>query len=390
MLVKPNRKLRIFLAGGGTGGHIFPLIAVLRELKEKAQKEGVPLEIIYFGPKDFTFNYILKEKIIAHPIISGKLRRELNPLNLLDFLKLILGIAQSFFYFYYYMPDAVLIKGGYGSLPIAFWSSFLFIPLFIHESDAVPGLVNLIFKKRAKKIFLSFESALSYFPKEKAIVCGNPVRNELLNLPEKETTKKMLKIADRPVLTVIGGSQGAVSLNDLILDCLDRLLEKVEVIHQTGDNNFSKVQKEAEIVFKEIIKNQEKEKYYHLVPFFEEKGSPDFSSFRDVLAVTDLVVSRAGSGLIFEISACGLPSILIPYPYASKDHQRKNAYEYFKTGACLVLEEENLKPNIFTDLVFQIIFDEKRKKEMREKALSFSKPEAGKIIAETILNSIRI
>lgn len=389
-MIKPNKHLRIFLAGGGTGGHIFPLIAVLRELKNKSLQEGIPLEIIYFGPRDFTYNYILKEKIKVHSILSGKLRRELNPLNLLDFLKVILGIFQTFFYFYYYMPDAVLVKGGYGSLPIAFWSVLFFIPLYLHESDSVPGLVNLIFKRWAKKIFVSFELALSYFPKEKTILTGNPIRRDLLPLPNKEETKKLLKLSERPVLTIVGGSQGAVSINDLVLDCLDRLLDKLEIIHQTGINNFLRTKKEAEILFKEIIKDKEKEKYYHLVPFFEEKDNPDFSSWRDVLAITDLIVSRAGSGLIFEISACGLPSILIPYPYASKDHQRKNAYEYYKTGACLVLEEENLKPNIFTDLIFQIIFDEDKKTQMKEKALSFSKPEAGKIISEIILKEIRI
>jgi UDP-N-acetylglucosamine--N-acetylmuramyl-(pentapeptide) pyrophosphoryl-undecaprenol N-acetylglucosamine transferase len=389
MLLKPNKKIRIFLAGGGTGGHIFPLIAVLRELKKKAQSEGKNLEIIYLGPNDFTFQFISKENIIIKTILAGKIRLDLKPFFLLDLLKLIGGLIQSFFYFYFYMPDGVLIKGSYGSFPIAFWSVIFFIPLYLHESDAVPGTVNLIFKKFAKKIFLSFESASEYFPKGKTIICGNPIRKELLNLPNKEETKKLLKLSDRPVLTIVGGSQGAVSINDLVLDCLDKLLEKLEVIHQTGIKNFSTVLKEAEIVFKEIIKDEEKRKYYHPVPFFKEKETPDFDSWRDILAVTDLIISRAGSGLIFEISACGLPSILIPYPYASKNHQKKNAYEYFKTGACLVLEEENLKPNIFTELIFQIIFDEKKKNEMREKAIAFSKPQAGELIAKFILEDFQ-
>jgi len=389
MLLKPNKKIRIFLAGGGTGGHIFPLIAVLRELKKKAQNEGKKLEVIYLGPRDFTFQFILKEGVISKPILAGKFRFDLNPFSFLDLLKLIGGLIQSFFYFYFYMPDGVLIKGGYGSFPIAFWSVIFFIPLYLHESDAVPGTVNLIFKKFAKKIFLSFESASGYFPKEKTIVCGNPVRKELLNLPNKDETKRILKLSERPVLTIVGGSQGAVSINDLVLDCLEKLVERVEVIHQTGIKNFSMVSREAEIIFKEIIKDEEKRKYYHPVPFFEEKEMPDFNSWRDVLSVTDLIISRAGSGLIFEISACGILSILIPYPYASKNHQKKNAYEYFKVGACVILEEENLKPNIFTEVIFQIIFDEKKKKEMKEKALSFSKPQAGELIAEVILEEIK-
>jgi UDP-N-acetylglucosamine--N-acetylmuramyl-(pentapeptide) pyrophosphoryl-undecaprenol N-acetylglucosamine transferase len=124
------------------------------------------------------------------------------------------------------------------------------------------------------------------------------------------------------------------------------------------------------------------------VPFFEEKEIPDISSWRDVLAATDLIVSRAGSGLIFEIAAAGIPSILVPLPWASKDHQRKNAYEYGKNGAGVVLEEENLKPNIFSDLIFQIIFDEERKKQMKNAALAFSKPSAALIISQIIIKDI--
>ncbi|MGE4554973.1 MAG: glycosyltransferase, partial [Candidatus Paceibacterota bacterium] len=137
MFLKPNRKKRVILSGGGTGGHIFPLIAVLRELKKQAQEKGILLEIIYLGPKDFTFSYILKEKIIAKPIFTGKLTGEVSLSIILEILKFFLGILQSFFYFYIYMPDAVFIKGGYGSFPAAFWSVLMFIPLYIHESDSV-------------------------------------------------------------------------------------------------------------------------------------------------------------------------------------------------------------------------------------------------------------
>jgi len=388
MFLKSNRKKRIVLTGGGTGGHIFPLIAISRELKQISASQRIPLEIIYLGPKDFTFDYILKENIIAKSIFVGKLKPEFSFSAILDILKSFVGIIQSFFYLYFYMPDAVVVKGGYGSFPVAFWSVIMFIPLYLHESDSVPGSVNSLFKRFAKKIFLSFQYSLKYFPKEKSVLTGNPVRRELFNLPEKESTKKLLKLSSRPILTIVGGSQGSMHLNDFVLDCLDKLLEKVEIIHQTGKNNYEQVLKETKIIYQEIIKDKEKQIYYHPVPFFEEKEIPDISSWRDVLAATDLIVSRAGSGLIFEIAAAGIPSILVPLPWASKDHQRKNAYEYGKNGAGVVLEEENLKPNIFSDLIFQIIFDEERKKQMKNAALAFSKPSAALIISQIIIKDI--
>ena len=386
--VNPGKKMRIVLTGGGSGGHIFTLIAVIRELKKLAITNNFFLEMIYLGPDDFVLPYIIKEGIGVKKIFAGKLRRSFSLENFLDFFKTIAGIFQSFFYLYFLMPEVVFSKGGYGSFPVVLGSFLFFIPVYIHESDAVPGLVNHLTGKFAKRIFISFEYTKKYFPASKTILVGNPVRAFLLSLEaNKENTKKLLGLSlERPTVIIIGGSQGAKHLNDLVLDIIPKIIDKVEIIHQTGKNNFNQVKGEAEVVFREIIGSDKNKSFYHPVPFFEETPNPSILSLRDVFLASDLIIVRAGSGLLFEVAAFGKPSIVIPLPWASRDHQKINAYEYARNGAAVVVEESNLKPNIFSELILQIISNKERQKKMSEAAFAFAKPESAKQIANYLIN----
>ncbi|MDD5760680.1 MAG: UDP-N-acetylglucosamine--N-acetylmuramyl-(pentapeptide) pyrophosphoryl-undecaprenol N-acetylglucosamine transferase [Candidatus Pacebacteria bacterium] len=399
-----DRTIRLVLAGGGSGGHTFPLIAVSREFKKIAQDKNFLFEIFYIGPDDFTLPYIAKEEgIVIKKIITGKFNRQnskenkligfLN--NFLNFFKTVGSIFQCLYYVYILMPDAVFSKGGYGAFPVIFWSIIFFIPTFTHESDAIPGLVNQLSGRFCKKVFVSFEDTKQYFPLDRAVLTGNPVRSDLFvtvnDNSDSQNTKKLMGLsAERPILTIIGGSQGSSHINDLILDILPKVIDKIELIHQTGKENYKKVQREADIVFQEIIGSKENQKYYHLTPFFEEIEAPSISSLRDVYLVSDLIIARAGSGLIFEIAASGKPSILIPLPWASRDHQKKNAYEYAESGAAIIVEEANLKTNIFSDLVLQTIFDEQKRKTMSQAALKFAKPQAAQDIARQIIAELHL
>jgi len=287
------------------------------------------------------------------------------------------------------MPDLIFSKGGYGSFPVTLWGIIFFIPTYTHESDFIPGLANHLIGRFCKKIFISFEGTKQYFPLKKTILIGNPIREDLFT--EKinpEATKKLLGLSSKPVVTIIGGSQGSKHINDLILDILPKIIDQAEIIHQVGNNNIQEVEKEIEIIFQEIIKNEEAKQYYHPVSFFEESPIPKMNSLKDVLAISDLIIARAGSGLIFEIAAIGKPSIIIPLPWASQDHQRKNAYEYAKTGAAIVIEESNLKPNIFSDLILQTLNDPKKLEFMSQAALSFAKPKAAEEIAQYLLEQV--
>ncbi|MGC8880725.1 MAG: UDP-N-acetylglucosamine--N-acetylmuramyl-(pentapeptide) pyrophosphoryl-undecaprenol N-acetylglucosamine transferase [Minisyncoccia bacterium] len=397
-MIKRNSIFKIVLTGGGSGGHVFPLISVLREIKKISQEKNLSIEVIYIGPNDFTLDYFKKEGIEIKSLITGKIRRSFGLLdflnNILDIFKVIIGIFQAFYYLFIIMPDLVLAKGGYGSFPVVFISTIFVIPIYLHESDSGPGLVNHLMAKFAKKIFISFEGAKNYFPSQKTKLVGNPIREEIFYKEEEKADKKSLRKflgldEKRPIITVLGGSLGAKNINDLVLDALPRLISETEIIHQTGALDFERVKREAEIVFREIIGSEINKKYYHPLPFIEESPSEKGQfNLKDVYFLSDLIVARAGSGLIFEIARSGKPAILIPLPWATEDHQRKNAYEYSRSGAAVVIEEKNLQPNIFTELIFQIIKDEKKKQEMGQKAIEFSKPLAAKEIAEELISAL--
>jgi len=384
-----DKTVRIVVTGGGSGGHTFPLIAVYRELKKEAETRKVSLEIIYIGPDDFTLPYILKEQgIKVKTITAGKLMGSFNLIeSIFGFFKTIGGIFQSLYYVYILMPDAIFSKGGYGSFPVVFCGILFFIPTYAHESDAVPGLVNHIIGRFCKKVFISFDYTKRYFSSKKTVLTGNPIRLELFNETlDKKNTKKLLKLdEEKPVITIIGGSQGSRHINDFILDILPKIIKDVEIIHQTGETNYQEVKREADVVFQEIIGDKEQQKYYHPLPFFEETTVPSISSLKEIFAVSDLIIARAGSGLIFEIAASGKPSILIPLPWASRGHQKKNAYEYAKNEAAVVIEEGNLKPNVFSELILQVISDKKKKEKMSQAALEFAKPQAARDIAKYLI-----
>ncbi|HUS49164.1 MAG TPA: UDP-N-acetylglucosamine--N-acetylmuramyl-(pentapeptide) pyrophosphoryl-undecaprenol N-acetylglucosamine transferase [Candidatus Paceibacterota bacterium] len=387
-----DKTIRIVITGGGSGGHTFPLIAVYRELKKMAEIQKVSLEVIYIGPDDFTLPYILKEEgIKVKTITVGKLRGSSNFIkSILGFFKIIGGIFQSLFQIYALMPDVIFSKGGYGSFPVVFWGILFFIPTYAHESDAVPGLVNHMVGRFCKKVFISFDYTKKYFSSKKTLLTGNPIRFDLFNQTlNKKDVKKLLDLDEKkPVVTIIGGSQGSRHINDFILDILPKIIKDVEVIHQTGKINYEKVKREADVVFQEIIGDKEQQKYYHPLSFFEETATPSISSLKDIFAVSDLIIARAGSGLIFEIAASGKPSILIPLPWASRGHQKRNAYEYAKNEATVVIEEGNLKPNVFSDLIIQIVSDKKKKEKMSQAALEFAKPKAAHDIAQHLLQIV--
>ncbi|MGB9598458.1 MAG: UDP-N-acetylglucosamine--N-acetylmuramyl-(pentapeptide) pyrophosphoryl-undecaprenol N-acetylglucosamine transferase [Minisyncoccales bacterium] len=372
----PQKKLKIVFTGGGTGGHIFPIISIVREIKRLKPKEEI---IFYFiGPKDkFSGFYLPKEGIKVKFILSGKLRRYNNFFsffqNIFDFLKIPLGFIQSFFLLLFIRPKLIFSKGGYGSIPVNLAGFVLRIPLFLHESDIVPGSANKFFFKMAIQIFNSFLITPS-FPQEKTIVIGNPIRRELLLGSKREAIKEFLISQEKPVILILGGSQGAKRINEKIIQSLIFLLDEFEIIHQTGIQDYQRVKGMTEILL-----NSRQKKYYHLFPFLEEK------LLAHAYAISDLIVSRAGSGSIFEIAAVKKPSILIPLPESANDHQLRNAYYYAAKGGAVVLEEKNFTPVFFAGKIKELFSQKENLEKMRKAAEDFSKPLAGKIIAAYFL-----
>ncbi len=374
-----KRKFKIIFTGGGTGGHIFPLVAVARELKKIQQREpSFNFEIYYFGPKEELAKKVFpQEGIKVKWILSGKIRRYANPsaliLTLFDLLfKIPLGFLKAFFYLFFMAPDVVFSKGGFGAFPTTLAAWILQIPIFLHESDSIAGLVNRISAKFSKETFTSFPKTEG-IPQQKQIVVGNPIREEVLKGSFEEGKKIFNLVADpkKPILLIMGGSQGAVRINNMILDIITEWLSEFELIHIVGPKNEKEIKKEMEILLPKDLKP-----YYHCYGFLEEK------ELASALASCHLVISRASAGSIFEIAAVGKPSILIPLPESAQDHQRKNAYAYADKGAAIVIEQGDATPHFVLERAKYILSYPEKYKEMAQKALLFSRPKAGKIIAE--------
>lgn len=369
--------MKILFTGGGTAGHIFPIIAVAREIKKIYYQENI--EFFYVGPKDdFSENLLSQEGFKIKIISAGKIRRYFNLnsffQNLLDiFIRMPKGFIQAFWHVYVISPDLIFSKGGYGSFPVVLAGWLLLTPIFLHESDSVPGLVNKLTKKLAVEVFLSFPIKENHFKKGFAV--GNPIRKEILN-GDKKTAKELFRLTgEKPVILILGGSQGSQRINDVILTVLAQFLENFELIHQTGQKNFKEVEAESKVILDKNL-----QKYYHPVPFLNEE------QLKHAFAAADLVVARAGSGTIFEIAAVKKPSILIPLPESAQNHQLKNAYLFAEWGCCWVIEEANLTPHFFLEQIKYLFSDPEKLKKMSQACQYFSKIDAGTVIAKYLID----
>lgn len=371
--------MRILFTGGGTGGHFYPIISVAEELNNLAkEKRLLGLELFYMSPTPYNPGVLFENNIIYKKNRAGKLRRSagwriLLP-NFFDLFKTGWGILISLYQIYRLYPDVVFGKGGYASFPALFAARILCIPIVIHESDTVPGRVNLWAGKWATKIALSYADAAKYFPKEKVALTGQPVRKDLA-VPITSGAREFLKIEENiPVVLILGGSQGAQKINDAVIGGLKNLVEKYVIIHQTGKNNITEIQATSDAV---LFDSSHKDRY-------KAFGYLDVLAQRMVAGVASVVISRAGSS-IFEIAAWGIPSIIVPISEKVSRDQHSNAFAYARSGSCEVIEEENLTPNILASEIERLTTNETEREKMKTAAKAFYKPNAARLVAEEIL-----
>ena len=365
--------MKILFTGGGTGGHVFPLVAIIRELRRMTSEDN--LNLFYVGPKDEFAEILLRqEDVKIYNIPGGKIRRYFAFETLIDiFYKLPIDFIKSFYLLLKIKPTLIFSKGGTGSLAVCYAGKFLKIPIFLHESDVAPGLSNRIISQFAKKIFISFPKT-EFFDLEKTVLTGNPIRKELLE-GDIEKAKELFNLTlEKPIILFWGASLGAEFINDFVLRILNELLEKFEIIHITGKEKLKEVENESLIVI-----NKDLEKYYHVFGFLDEE------KLKAVFSATDFIISRSGASSIFEIAGSGKPSILVPLPSAAFNHQAKNAYAYADIGASLVIEQSNLTPNFFLDKINYLFMHPEKLEQMKTEALRFSKPLAAKSIAREII-----
>jgi UDP-N-acetylglucosamine--N-acetylmuramyl-(pentapeptide) pyrophosphoryl-undecaprenol N-acetylglucosamine transferase len=373
----PNEPIRIVVAGGGSGGHVYPVLAVLEALEKRFAELDVPLQVTRIGPRDGYEVLFQNHGVVVSTIVGAKLRRYFSLANFVDGPKFLVALLQALFKLYFIMPDVIFSKGGTSALPVVAAGWFYRIPVVIHESDSRPGLTNLASAHFAKKVFISFAAAASYFKSKKTEVVGTPVRGELFS---DRTTKNLAKETlgfspSDPLMLVLGGSQGSRRINEFILENLSALLKDTQILHQTGIPNLAEAQKLSRAaIIDESFKNR-----YQPVGYFENNLSM-------ALTAPDLVIARAGSNTIAELAAFGLPAILIPLTESANDHQRVNAYEFAKAGAAVVIEETNLLPGIFLAQVKAVLSDENLRSKMSDASAKFFTPGAAEKIAQTLIN----
>lgn len=369
--------MKILFTGGGTGGHFYPIIAVAENLQTLIEEERlVGMDFVFMSDSPYSKDTLTRKNIRFEKIQAGKIRRYFSLLNILDLFKTAAGVVKAFWIVYREFPDVVFGKGGYASFPALLAARILRIPVMIHESDAVPGRVNLWAGKFAKRIAISFPESAKYFPADKTALTGNPVRKDIFGSTPEEAREIFQLENNTPTILILGGSQGSKNINDNVLDIAADLVQFSQIIHQCGKNNLDETKKRLSVVLeKSPLKSR-----YHLFGYLDD------GRLRNASSAADLAISRAGASSIFEIAGWGIPGIIIPLSNSAQEHQRENAYSYARSQAAEVIEETNLSPHLLLSETKRLLENKKLLGTMAEAAKNFSQPKAGRKIARELLN----
>lgn len=384
--------MRILTAGGGSGGHVTPVVAVIKEIR----KQHPGAEIRFWCDRKFaqqarsimgTFDSSIRVDVV----VSGKLRRY-NHLslvqqfmkfrtivlpNIIDMLKVLVGTWQSVVKLVLWRPDVVFTKGGFVCLPIGIAAHFLGIPLIIHDSDAHPGLTNRILARFARSIGTGAPLKFYSYPAAKAHYVGVPINPEFTpyTKAQQQQAKQALGFsAERPLVVVTGGGLGARRINEAVARTAGSLTKITNVILISGKGQYDAVRK--------ITPNDTS--HYTLLPFVSE-------GMADMLGAADIVVARAGATTILELAALAKPTILIPNAYLTGGHQVKNAAVYAEANAVSVLDEEALDQNheLLTAEVAKLLKDTVGTEQMGKKFREFARPDAAKDMAQLIIAAVK-
>ena len=320
---------KIVLTGGGTAGHITPNIALLPKLKE------LGYDVSYIGSYEGMEKQLLNDfNIPYYGIATGKFRRYFDLKNFTDPFRVLKGYGEARRYLRQINPDVVFSKGGFVSVPVVRAAASLKIPCVIHESDMTPGLANKLCIPVAKKICCNFPETMRNLPAEKAVLTGSPIREELL-CGDKQAGYRMCGFsADKPVLMVIGGSLGAAAVNQAVREALPRLLEDFQVVHLCGRDKIDN-----------LLLNTKGYKQFEYLK----------NELKDIFAMADVVISRAGANAICELLALKKPNLLIPLPAgSSRGDQILNARSFESQGYSIVIDEDYLSPDLLVEKVHEL------------------------------------
>jgi UDP-N-acetylglucosamine--N-acetylmuramyl-(pentapeptide) pyrophosphoryl-undecaprenol N-acetylglucosamine transferase len=361
-------KLKFILSGGGTGGHIYPAIAIANELKLRFPDA----EFLFVGAKDkMEMQKVPQAGYKIKGLWIAGLQRKLTLQNMLFPLKLISSLFASRKIIKEFKPNVVIGTGGFASGPLLQMANSLDIPTLIQEQNSYPGITNKILSKKAKTICVAYENLERFFPKEKIVFTGNPVRQDLLEIDSKrrEAIRHFNLDSNKKTLLVLGGSLGARRINRLIEKEIYNIVSKdLQIIWQCG------------------------KLYYHDYNHFTDGKIVQVVSFIDrmdlVYAAADFVISRAGASSVSELCLVGKPVIFIPSPNVSEDHQTKNAKAIVDKNGALLIKESELEAT-FEPIFSNLVFNENLQKELGVNIKKLAKPNATKEIVEEIIKLIK-
>ncbi len=372
-----SNKKTYFISGGGTGGHIYPAFTIAEKLLKEEDTEKV-----YFIGNPENLEYEISKQypnINFLPVMVKGMPRKISFSFIKWGIQLVTAIIKTMGYVKKYKPNAIFATGGYVSAPLILASVLLKQPYMIHDCDSVPGMVSKIAAPKAKIVSIAFKNAENILKSSNIIYNGNPIR-EAFFFVTKETARNHLNISlDKQVIFAMGGSQGAKTINTAMTEILKALGNKnnLFIILQTGKKNYEEVLEELEKIYPEYKSN----KNILIKPYFDEMVYP--------LKASDIVISRAGSVSLSEILQCNAASILIPYPYAAQDHQRKNAKEMCAKGVSLYLEDSDCNLNNLSEKINELISNSKKLELMQTKTKEFAKTNPAEEIVKQLKSIIK-
>ncbi len=363
--------MRVIIAGGGTGGHLFPGLAVAEEFKSRNRNT----EVIFVGTENGIEARIVPREgypikfLSAEGVVGVSFKRKIKAIA-----KMILSSKDSYKIIQDVKPDIMIGVGGYASGVIMLTASILSIPTIILEQNCIPGLTNRILGKFAKAICATYQESIPYFPKEKTYLTGNPIRTKILR-GNIEYGYKLFSL-EKGLFTIFifGGSLGARSINNAIIESLNHLYDlkdKIQFLHQTGKEDFERVRSAyRKLGFRGTV-----------TPFIFEMG--------EGYAVSDLVISRAGATTLAELTALGKASILVPYPYAAGRHQELNAIKLLEMGAAKVIRDNELNGETLSNTIRILYENESMRAEMQKNSRTLGRPDACSRVVDIALSLVK-
>ena len=358
---------KFILSGGGTGGHIYPAIAIADELK----KRYPDAEFLFVGANDrMEMQRVPQAGYSIKGLQIAGIQRKLSLKNLLLPFKLLKSLYQARQIIQKFQPDAVIGTGGYASAPTLKAAQWLKVPYFIQEQNSFAGITNKWVSKKANKIFVAYQNMEKFFPKAKIQITGNPIREGLTTIKDKNKNafESFSLDENKFTLLVLGGSLGAKSINQLISSNLSFFQEnEVQILWQCGKFYYDEYkEKQTEMV--------------QVRPFIE--------NMNDAYAVADVIISRAGASSVSELCVVGKPVIFVPSPNVAEDHQTKNAQAIADEKAAILIKETELKDN-FQKIFLEIFNDKEKRKILSENIKALAKPNATKQIVDEIIKIIK-